>query len=113
MDNHAVAAVLAQTASLLEIRGDNPFKIRAYQSAGETITALPEALVHLDEQALRALPGVGKDLAQANQAIANTGTCDWAVGVCRRAWATPGYILNTLLLNASRPALTRNGRSRS
>jgi DNA polymerase (family 10) len=76
MDNHTVAAVLAQTASLLEIRGDNPFTIRAYRSAVETITALPEAVVRLNEQALRALPGVGKDLAQAIHAIATTGSCD-------------------------------------
>jgi len=63
VDNRAVAQVLGEIADLLEIKDENAFKIRAYRSASETIAAWPDAVVRLEEQQLREIPGVGKDLA--------------------------------------------------
>ncbi|HET9195259.1 MAG TPA: DNA polymerase/3'-5' exonuclease PolX [Vicinamibacterales bacterium] len=63
MDNRAVAQVLGEIADLLEIKGENAFKIRAYRSASETIAAWPEAVARLEDQQLREIPGIGKDLA--------------------------------------------------
>ncbi len=40
VDNLAIARVLAEIADLLEIRGENPFKIRAYRNAADTIAHL-------------------------------------------------------------------------
>ena len=40
MDNLAIARVLAEIADLLEIKGENPFKIRAYRNAAEAIIHL-------------------------------------------------------------------------
>jgi len=37
VDNTSIAQVLAQIADLLEIKGDNAFKIRAYRSAADVI----------------------------------------------------------------------------
>jgi DNA polymerase (family 10) len=37
MDNLAIARVLAEIGDLLEIKGENPFKIRAYRNASEAI----------------------------------------------------------------------------
>ncbi len=73
MDNAAIARVLFEIADLLEIRSDNPFKIRAYRGAGETIAAEPTSVAAFDEPALRALPGVGKDLAARIREIVQTG----------------------------------------
>ena len=73
MENAAIARVLFEIADLLEIRSDNPFKIRAYRGAGETIAAEPTSVASFDEAALRALPGVGKDLATRIREIADTG----------------------------------------
>ena len=42
MDNRAIAQVLGEIADLLEIKGENAFKIRAYRSASETIAAWPD-----------------------------------------------------------------------
>ena len=73
MDNAAIARVLLEIADLLEIRGDNPFKIRAYRSAGETISAEPTPVAPLEEPALRELPGIGRDLAARIRELCLTG----------------------------------------
>ena len=74
MDNRQVAQVLAEIADLLEIKGENAFKVRAYRTAAETIAPWPQAVARLDEQGLRAIPGIGKDLAARIKELATTGT---------------------------------------
>jgi DNA polymerase (family X) len=73
MDNAAIARTLGEIADLLEIKGDNPFKIRAYRMAADLAADIPEALASLDEAALRAIPGIGKDLATRIRELATTG----------------------------------------
>ena len=63
MDNAAIAHVLAEIGDLLEIKGANPFKIRAYRNASETVAVSAEPVADLSEVALLAIPGIGKDLA--------------------------------------------------
>lgn len=65
--------MLAEIGDLLEIRGDNPFKIRAYRTAADTVAAEPTAVATLDEPGLRALPGIGKDLAARIREMASDG----------------------------------------
>ena len=55
MDNAALARYLSEIADLLEIRGDNPFKIRAYRNASEVVIAETRRVTELDEAALREL----------------------------------------------------------
>jgi DNA polymerase (family X) len=73
MENLAIARIFADIADLLELRSDNPFKIRAYRNASETIAHATETLAHLSEDQLRAIPGIGKDLASKIREIAETG----------------------------------------
>jgi len=73
VDNAALARYLSEIADLLEIRGDNPFKIRAYRNASEVVIAETRRVAELDEAALRELPGIGKDLAQRIREFATTG----------------------------------------
>ena len=68
-----MAQVLGEIADLLEIKGENAFKIRAYRSASETIAAWPDAVARLDEGQLRTIPGIGKDLATRIRELADTG----------------------------------------
>ncbi len=75
MDNPSIARVFAEIADLLEIKGENAFKIRAYRGAAETIAAWPDAVARLDEGQLRDLPGVGKDLAKKIVELVGTGIC--------------------------------------
>jgi len=75
--NADIAAVFAEIADLLEIRGDNPFRIRAYRNAVRTITEFSRDIkTLLDSGAeLPKLPGIGADLAGKIHEIAKTGDC--------------------------------------
>jgi DNA polymerase (family X) len=73
LDNAGIARTLGEIADLLEIKGENPFKIRAYRTAADLAADLPESLAALDEAALRAIPGIGKDLAARIRELATTG----------------------------------------
>jgi DNA polymerase (family X) len=75
VSNAVVAARLERLADLLEIDGANPFRVRAYRQAAETIGAHPEALADLFRRGapLTELKGVGKDLAAAIVALFETG----------------------------------------
>ena len=73
MDNAGVARILRETADLLEIKDENPFKIRAYRNAADIAANHPHDLVTLDENGLREIPGIGKDLAARIREIAETG----------------------------------------
>jgi DNA polymerase (family X) len=73
VDNRTVAQVLGEIADLLEIKGENGFKIRAYRSGADTIAAWGDAVSRMDEAQLRELPGIGKDLAKKIQELTSTG----------------------------------------
>jgi DNA polymerase (family 10) len=75
VDNRPIAQVFAEIADLLEIKGGNAFKVRAYRTAAETIAAWPDPLSRLDDKQLRDIPGVGRDLAAKIREIADTGAC--------------------------------------
>src|SRR5581483_8563319 len=65
MDNAAVAALLNEIALLLEMRGDNAFRIRAYQRAAETVASLSEPLATLRRRnAIVGQPGIGAGIAE-------------------------------------------------
>lgn len=74
-DNPAVARVLGQIADLLELKGENPFKVRAYRNAADIVAHAAEQVRDLDETALRGWTGIGKDLAIRIHEIATTGDC--------------------------------------
>ena len=54
-----------QTADLLDIEGENPFRVRTYRHAARVIEALPQSIINMLEAGhdLSELPGIGKDLA--------------------------------------------------
>ena len=74
MDNLAIARVLAEIGDLLEIKGENPFKIRAYRNAAETASHLAERLADLTPPQRLAIPGIGKDLAAKIGTLIETGS---------------------------------------
>jgi DNA polymerase (family X) len=73
LDNAAIARVLREIADLLEIKNENPFKIRAYRNGADMVANHPHDLGALDDGALREIPGIGKDLAARIREIAETG----------------------------------------
>ncbi len=73
MDNLAIARVFAEIGDLLEIKNENPFKIRAYRNAAETIAHHPDQIAALGPGERLALPGIGKDLAAKIGELVDTG----------------------------------------
>jgi DNA polymerase (family 10) len=73
MDNLAIARVLAEIGDLLEIKNENPFKIRAYRNAAETIIHLGSPIAAMPPEERRGIPGIGKDLAARINELIETG----------------------------------------
>jgi DNA polymerase (family 10) len=75
MDNKAVASIFYETADLMEVRGDDSFRIRSYRRAAEALEGLAEPLADLchDEKALLAIPGIGKAMAGHIRDVCTTG----------------------------------------
>ena len=75
VQNAEIVAMFDQTADLLEIKGENQFRVRAYHRAARTIEGLPQSVRNLlsAEKDLTELPGIGKDLAGKIADIVKTG----------------------------------------
>ena len=73
MDNLSIARVLTEIGDLLEIKGENPFKIRAYRNAAETISHEARAVDSLSDADRRALQGIGRDIAAKIAELISTG----------------------------------------
>jgi DNA polymerase (family 10) len=73
MENPEVAQVFEEIADLLDIQGENPFRVRAYRNAARTIRDLPEPLSEMPDGKLAELAGIGEDLAGKIRAVLQTG----------------------------------------
>jgi len=74
MDKEQVAAVLTEIGTLLELKGENPFKTRAYQNAARTLEGVTEPLEKIvAEQRLGDIKGVGDALQQKITELVTTG----------------------------------------
>ena len=75
MDNKAIAGVLYETADLLEIDGQDSFRIRSYRNAAEAIEGLPQPVEQLicEPKKLLAVPAIGKSMAEKLQEICKQG----------------------------------------
>jgi DNA polymerase (family 10) len=73
-DKAAVAKVLRNISLLLQLKGENAFKSRAYDTGADRIAGLTEDLGALvKEGRLQALPGIGQALAEKITELVNTG----------------------------------------
>jgi DNA polymerase (family 10) len=75
--NQDIAAMFDEMADLLDLLQANPFRIRAYRRAAQTIRAQPTELHEqiAAERDLERLPGIGQDLAAKIREIVDTGKC--------------------------------------
>jgi len=78
MNNLVIAETMEGIAQLLELKGESPFKVRAYQRAAQTIENLPvEAERLMREGKLREVPGIGESISQKITELLTTGKCDY------------------------------------
>jgi hypothetical protein len=78
LKNHELAAAFEEVADLLELQAANPFRVRAYRNAAETIRGLKgEAndIVRAEGVlGLMQLPGIGRSLAHVLDHLVRTGS---------------------------------------
>ena len=75
MDNKAIAGILYETADLLEIDGQDSFRIRSYRNAAEAIEAQPQQIADLigEPKKVLAIPCIGKGMLQNLQEMFKEG----------------------------------------
>jgi len=75
MTKSQIAEVLQEIATLLELKDENPFKIRAYANAARSLETFGGNLSDLqDEEALAKIPGIGKAIAAKIKELSATGS---------------------------------------
>jgi DNA polymerase (family 10) len=79
LDNQEIARILRETADLMEIAAEDPFRIRSYRNGAAAVEGYPERVVDILRDPARqvtAIPGIGKGLAHALGEIAARGSCE-------------------------------------
>jgi DNA polymerase (family 10) len=97
MDNESIARRFHRLAALMEIRGDDPFRLRSYRNAAEALETWPTPLQTIYKQeglaGLLSIPGVGKAIAGKIVDLIERGTFDaWE----RLVAETPETVLDLL-----------------
>ena len=80
MNNAEIARRFHRLSALMEIRGDDPFRLRSYRNAAEAIEVWPTPLKEIAEKdgvaGLQEIPGVGKAIAGKVIDLLDRGTFD-------------------------------------
>src|SRR5215216_5511473 len=75
MDKHAIALVLEEIGTLLDLHGENSFKAKAFASAARAIERVEEDVVQLAKRNERErVPGIGPATARVIRELIETGT---------------------------------------
>ncbi len=77
MENREIARLLAETADLMEIAAEDPFRIRSYRNAATSIEGWPERVADIvanPEKKVTDIPGIGKGMQAALQEIVARGS---------------------------------------
>jgi DNA polymerase (family 10) len=80
MDNQRIAEIFQEIGDILDINGENRFRVLAYQKASQNILNLPRELRDIfdeDPKKLEEIPGIGKDLAAKIAEMLTTGKCSY------------------------------------
>lgn len=77
--NNEIVEMFSTVADLMEIKGENPFRIRAYREASRVIGDMSEQVAQMvqDDRDLTELKGIGKDLAEKIREIVTTGRLEF------------------------------------
>ena len=73
MNNAQITKLFEEMAELLELAGENPFRIRAYQRAAQAISGLSKNAIEISQDELLKIPGVGKGILAHIKEIGRSG----------------------------------------
>jgi DNA polymerase (family 10) len=92
MTKHEIADALHEIATLLELKGENPFKVRAYQAGARTLEGVEEDQLAslVAEGRLREVKGIGEALAEKIATLRVTGRLEFLDKL--RASIEPGLL---------------------
>ncbi|GFO58456.1 DNA polymerase/3'-5' exonuclease PolX [Geomonas silvestris] len=76
MKNREIARIFGEMADIMEIKEENPFKIRAYRRAALNLEGLSRDLAEFSHKELREIPGIGADLAARIEEYLATGNME-------------------------------------
>src|SRR6185312_6908140 len=79
MENKEIARVLWETADLMEIAGEDSFRIRSYRNGATAIEGYPERVTDIlrnPERKVTEIAGIGKGLAAVLQEVIDRGSCE-------------------------------------
>jgi DNA polymerase (family 10) len=74
LSNRQVAEKLHFMGDLLELTGQNVFKVRAYYRAADIVERMPSPVIDLDEDSLRAITGIGTNIARKIMEMKEAGS---------------------------------------
>jgi DNA polymerase (family 10) len=79
MDNRAIAQILREIADLLEVKGENSFRVRSYRMGADAVESHGEGLAEIVRSGRdpRAIDGVGTGIAGKIREILETGDCEY------------------------------------
>jgi DNA polymerase (family 10) len=78
MDKKDIVEVLERIGTMMEIKGENPFKIRAYSAGARTLQTMEEELGDVIEDGrLGDIPGIGKALTEKIETLYSTGELEF------------------------------------
>ncbi len=73
MTNRELARIFNKLGKIMELHGENPFKIRSYSSAYNTIRRFGEPLIDLNREQLLDIKGIGQNIADKVEELKETG----------------------------------------
>jgi DNA polymerase (family 10) len=79
MKNKEIARILWETADLMEIAGEDSFRIRSYRNGATAVEGQIESvstILHDSDRKVTEIPGIGKGLAFVLKEIDESGTCE-------------------------------------
>jgi len=77
MENTRIAEIFDEIGDLLELKGDNPFRVRSYRNAAQSIHGLSKRIEDMlaEGEDLESIPDIGESIAKKIKEIIDSGTC--------------------------------------
>lgn len=104
MTNSAISDQLALWSKLMDIHGENEFKVKSYANASFQIDRLQEELIGMNEQQIASIRGVGKSIAQDVMELLQTGSSRALNALLQQ---TPSGILDLMKIKGIGPKKIR------
>src|SRR5260370_10678649 len=79
MENKEIACCLSETADLMEIAGEDSFRIRSYRNGATAVESFPERIADIlknPDRKITEVAGIGKGLAHVLAEILDRGSCE-------------------------------------